>query len=113
MIFPGFPAVLSFFQVFQVEWEPCLSHPAAVILVSPPQLCVSSLHHSDTVRHDSAFINTRRVLNSQWLSKSISQVSSENFPKCGKNHKLYFIYKNISLLCCYSLPKTIVILIFK
>ena len=24
MIFPGFPGVLSFFQVFQVEWEPCL-----------------------------------------------------------------------------------------
>ena len=23
MIFPGFPGVLSFFQVFQVEWEPC------------------------------------------------------------------------------------------
>ena len=22
MIFPGFPGVLSFFQVFQVEWEP-------------------------------------------------------------------------------------------
>ena len=25
MIFPGFPGVLSFFQVFQVEWEPCHS----------------------------------------------------------------------------------------
>ena len=24
MIFPGFPGVLAFFQVFQVEWEPCL-----------------------------------------------------------------------------------------
>ena len=24
MIFPGFPGVLSFYQVFQVEWEPCL-----------------------------------------------------------------------------------------
>ena len=24
MIFPGFPGVLSFFQVFQVEWKPCL-----------------------------------------------------------------------------------------
>ena len=24
MIFPGFPGVPSFFQVFQVEWEPCL-----------------------------------------------------------------------------------------
>ena len=24
MIFPGFPGVLSFFQVFQVEWEPCI-----------------------------------------------------------------------------------------
>ena len=24
MIFPGFPGVLSFFQVFQVEWEPCV-----------------------------------------------------------------------------------------
>ena len=23
MIFPGFPGVLLFFQVFQVEWEPC------------------------------------------------------------------------------------------
>ena len=23
MIFPGFPGALSFFQVFQVEWEPC------------------------------------------------------------------------------------------
>ena len=23
MIFPGFPGILSFFQVFQVEWEPC------------------------------------------------------------------------------------------
>ena len=23
MIFPGFPGVLSFFKVFQVEWEPC------------------------------------------------------------------------------------------
>ena len=23
MIFPGFPGVLSFFQVFQVEWESC------------------------------------------------------------------------------------------
>ena len=23
MIFPGFPGVVSFFQVFQVEWEPC------------------------------------------------------------------------------------------
>ena len=23
MIFPGFPGVLSVFQVFQVEWEPC------------------------------------------------------------------------------------------
>ena len=23
MIFPVFPGVLSFFQVFQVEWEPC------------------------------------------------------------------------------------------
>ena len=23
MIFPGFPGVPSFFQVFQVEWEPC------------------------------------------------------------------------------------------
>ena len=22
MTFPGFPGVLSFFQVFQVEWEP-------------------------------------------------------------------------------------------
>ena len=28
MIFPGFPGVLSFFQVFQVEWEPCLCVPA-------------------------------------------------------------------------------------
>ena len=26
MIFPGFPGVLSFFQVFQVEWEPWLPH---------------------------------------------------------------------------------------
>ena len=26
MIFPGFPSVLSFFQVFQVEWEPCLQN---------------------------------------------------------------------------------------
>ena len=26
MIFPGFPGVLSFFQVFQVEWEPCIVH---------------------------------------------------------------------------------------
>ena len=24
MIFPGFPGILSFFQVFQVKWEPCL-----------------------------------------------------------------------------------------
>ena len=24
MIFPGFASVLLFFQVFQVEWEPCL-----------------------------------------------------------------------------------------
>ena len=23
MIFPGFPGVPSFLQVFQVEWEPC------------------------------------------------------------------------------------------
>ena len=23
MIFPGFPGALSFFQVFQIEWEPC------------------------------------------------------------------------------------------
>ena len=23
MIFPGFPGVLSLFQVFQVEWQPC------------------------------------------------------------------------------------------
>ena len=23
MIFPGFPGVLSYFRVFQVEWEPC------------------------------------------------------------------------------------------
>ena len=36
MIFPGFPGVLSFFQVFQVEWEPCS-------LV----LCPFSLHYSD------------------------------------------------------------------
>ena len=26
MIFPGFPGVLSFFQVFQVEWEPCIGN---------------------------------------------------------------------------------------
>ena len=26
MIFPGFPGVLSFFQVFQVEWEPCFQN---------------------------------------------------------------------------------------
>ena len=26
MIFPGFPGVLSFFQVFQVEWEPCVQN---------------------------------------------------------------------------------------
>ena len=25
MIFPGFPGALSFFQVFQVEWEPCFN----------------------------------------------------------------------------------------
>ena len=25
MIFPGFPGVLSFSQVFQVEWEPCIN----------------------------------------------------------------------------------------
>ena len=25
MIFPGFPGVLSFFQVFQVKWEPWLT----------------------------------------------------------------------------------------
>ena len=24
MIFPGFPGVLSFFEVFQIEWDPCL-----------------------------------------------------------------------------------------
>ena len=24
MIFPGFPGVLPFFQVFQVKWEPCV-----------------------------------------------------------------------------------------
>ena len=24
MIFPGFPGILSFSQVFQVEWEPCI-----------------------------------------------------------------------------------------
>ena len=27
MIFPGFPGVLSFFQVLQVEWEPGLGLP--------------------------------------------------------------------------------------
>ena len=27
MIFPGFPGVLSFFQVFQVEWEPWETPP--------------------------------------------------------------------------------------
>ena len=26
MICPGFPGVLSIFQVFQVEWQPCNAH---------------------------------------------------------------------------------------
>ena len=32
MIFPGFPGVLSFFQVFQVEWEPCLFYLEFTVL---------------------------------------------------------------------------------
>ena len=35
MIFPGFPGVLSFFQVFQVEWEPCLYIYNAKFSISP------------------------------------------------------------------------------
>ena len=31
MIFPGFPGVLSFFQVFQVEWEPCLQQNSVTL----------------------------------------------------------------------------------
>ena len=34
MIFPGFPGVLSFFQVFQVEWEPCVHR--GVSATQPP-----------------------------------------------------------------------------
>ena len=35
MIFPGFPGVLSFFQVFQVEWEPWGGpHPTGMLSCS-------------------------------------------------------------------------------
>ena len=33
MIFPGFPGVPSFFQVFQVEWEPCIGSHATYFFV--------------------------------------------------------------------------------
>ena len=38
MIFPGFPGILSFFQVFQVEWEPWILYlhlPATPVLLIP------------------------------------------------------------------------------
>ena len=38
MTFPGFPGVLPFFQVFQVEWEPCLEHGLAIITESSSSL---------------------------------------------------------------------------
>ena len=47
MIFPGFPGVLSFFQVFQVEWEePCSQGHSMACLVSPAAPFYSSVRYS-------------------------------------------------------------------
>ena len=53
MIFPGFPGVPSFFQVFQVEWEPCHMHS---VLTPHPKQCVqiqgdAHIHVPDTYTH--------------------------------------------------------------
>ena len=40
MIFPGFPGVLSFFQVFQVEWEPWLKVPVIIIAYFATERCL-------------------------------------------------------------------------
>ena len=44
MIFPGFPGVLSFFQVFQVEWEPCYLL-LTLASVRSHSIVLYSLHH--------------------------------------------------------------------
>ena len=46
MIFPGFPGVLSFFQVFQVEWEPCSQGHSMASLFSPAAPFYSSVRYS-------------------------------------------------------------------
>ena len=48
MIFPGFPGVLSFFQVFQVEWEPWLFFSSALrkICLSPTYVDTEETGHS-------------------------------------------------------------------
>ena len=54
MIFPGFPGVLSFFQVFQVEWEPCdLNVKVKARLTTEYQCAV--WHPQKTCTHNTKF----------------------------------------------------------
>ena len=62
MIFPGFPGVLSFFQVFQVEWEPWIS--AAIVMYT--EYCNKWPYHgqiAETPKWSSEFPLTLSVIN--------------------------------------------------
>ena len=69
MIFPGFPGVLSFFQVFQVEWESCHlyrpQHSCGKVMFLHLSLshsihggCLADTHQADTPRQIQPWVDT-------------------------------------------------------
>ena len=66
MIFPGFPGVLSFFQVFQVEWEPWPGCPA---VECPTGICPYCHFNADISQLPS---KASRTLSSSFLLASLT-----------------------------------------
>ena len=52
MIFPGFPGVLLFFQVFQVKWEPWTYEPKIKVLICNCLECADVVCYDTRVEKD-------------------------------------------------------------
>ena len=95
MIFPRFPGVPSFFQVFQVEWEPCLIRETDLDQISHQKTKKTSMH-SNTMHiarfggcyYMSVLVGEERV-SVQWVSVSIgvSPSREETPPPRGQNDR--------------------------
>ena len=94
MIFPGFPGVLSFFQVFQVKWEPWMH---LFNSVQPGRSELICLHWMIVVKSLTALLHTYEFFAFNTMLPETAMLASKDF----QQHDCRMIMV-VGLLCMSS-----------